>query len=113
MTKTFDPPSEDTLAELKSTYGDDMRVLEIENMTIVVALPVEDAKVQAIYKRYVEKMDEGKRGEALGGLFPTLCVYPEKDVISKVLARRPGIARVAAVLASELLGIVPGEVKKD
>lgn len=109
----FDPPSADKLEELKAKHGEDMRVLEIDGHTIVVALPPEDVKVQAIYRRYVDKMDEGKRGEALGSLFPSLCVYPEQDVIKKVLTRRPGIARVAGVLASELLGIVPGEVKKD
>lgn len=113
MAKMFPDPTEEQLAELRAIHGDDMRVVESDGMTFVIALPPEDSKVQAFYKRFTDAFEAGKREQAFAGLFPALAVYPDQDTIRKVLARRPGLVRSVGVAASELLGVVPSDVKKD
>jgi len=108
----FEAPSEDQLAELKAKHGNDMRVVEVEDMTFVLALPDDDKKVATEFKRFVDLYDSGKKKEAFGSLFPAYCVYPEKEVVERVLRRRPGFQLVLGQCAAELLGVQATSVKK-
>lgn len=108
----FDAPTEEQIEELKAEFGDDMRIVEYDEMTIVIALPADDAKVQAYYKRFAELMDNEKREEAYKSVFPALAVYPDKDTLKTLLKRRPGAVRAIGVECGRLLGVVPADAKK-
>ena len=109
----FDPPSEAQLAEFRQKHGDDMLIIETMELTFVVALPEDEDKIAAYYKRFSSYFDDGKREEAFRSVFPALCVYPDKDTMNRVLRRRPGLVRSIGLQTAELLGVVPSEVKKD
>lgn len=108
----FDSPSEEQLAEMRARYGADMRVVEVEDMTFVLALPEDDKKVAAEFKRFADLYDADKRKEALGGLFHATCVYPEKETLERVIRRRPGFPASIGMHAAALLGVQTGAVKK-
>lgn len=108
----FEPPSEEQLSELRVKHGADMRVVEMEDMVFVLALPADDKKVALEFKRFTELYDADKRKEALAGVFHACVVYPEKEHLDRVLARRPGFPVSLGRHAAELLGVQVGAVKK-
>lgn len=110
--RTFPEPSPEKLDELRAKHGDDMRIVEADGLTFVVALPEDDAKVQGHYKRFTDHFEAGRREAAFASIFPALAVYPEEETIRQVLARRPGLVRSVGTATAELLGVVPSEVKK-
>lgn len=109
----FEAPTEEQLADFKTKYGNDMRVVEIEDMVFVIALPEDDKKIGTEYKRFTDQFEGGKRKEALAALFHAFVVYPDKPTIARVVARRPGLAPSVGGHAAELLGLTSGFVKKD
>lgn len=109
----FANPTEEQLADFKSKYGNDMRVVEIEDMVFVIALPEDDKKIGTEYKRFTDLFEAGKRKEALAALFHAFVVHPEKTEVARVIARRPGLPSSIGGHAAELLGLTSGFVKKD
>lgn len=108
----FDPPSEEQLADFKSKYGSDTRVVEIEDMTFVLALPEDDKKIGTEYRRFTDLFEQGKRKEALSALFYAFVVFPDRPTIDRVVKRRPGLPSSVGGHAAELLGLQTGTVKK-
>lgn len=108
----FDAPTEEQLAELKKTYGRDMKVVEVEEMVFVLALPADDEKVGTEFKRFTDNWEAGKRQEAYRALFPAYCVFPEREVVDRVLKRRPGFRISLGQEVAGLLGVQVATVKK-
>lgn len=113
MAKFFEAPTAEKLEDLKAEHGDDMLVIDYDEHTFVVALPADDTKVSAYYKRFIELHDQGKREEACKSLIPALVVYPSHDEVKAMAKRRPALTRFIGFEASDLLGVLPATAKKD
>lgn len=111
----FKAPSKEEIETIKTEFGEEnVRVLDADGLTFVCALPVSDTDVGALYKRFRELFEDEKKESACVGLFKSVVRYPQGPDLERVVARRPGIPRsVGMRCASELLGIVPVEAKKD
>lgn len=108
----FQAPTTEQIEALQAEHGDDLRIVDYDDHTFAIALPKEDAKVGALYQRFIDMMDQGKKEAAFASLFPAMAVYPDKDTIKSYVKRRPGAVRVIGAECVELLGIVPANAKK-
>ena len=104
---SFDPPD---LDELQAKHGEDLRVVEDGDRLFVVARP---EKPRVHVQRFTELGGNDKRKlEAFEGLARACCVYPDKDMLKRILDEEPGLAFELGNAAGELLGIRQLSVKK-
>jgi hypothetical protein len=107
---SFDPPSDELLAELRGKHGGDMREIEDGDRLFVLAKPEKP-------RPHLERMttmasNDKKKLEACEGLVKSCCLYPDKETLKRVLEDEPGMALSLAEPAMELLGVRQLSIKK-
>ncbi|WNM70396.1 hypothetical protein [Myxococcus phage Mx4 ts27htf-1hrm-1] len=96
------------IQELKSKHGD-LRQLTAEGHTIVVRRPTE-----VEWDRHVTLMlDQQRRGQAPRALVETATVFPDKETLSALMTKMPGLASTFAAKIGEYVGSGLDVEKKD
>lgn len=107
---SFDPISDEQLAELKDKHGDDMREVEDGDRTFILVKPERP-------RGHLDRMaatagNDKKKLEASETLVKACVVHPDKDTMKAVLADEPGLAFALGEHAMELLGVRQLTAKK-